>query len=228
MSGIRNSTGSLYIFLFWLSSARTDFCANTRVPWHTRNICHNNLTEKLEQSSGYPMLSDFKNSHPRTWPNSSHLVHFSSHKIYTTPQFSVYIDAKGRQSGACSQRRDKGPLMKSAAPRFSSFHGTWKVSRSNHCGIPEYTSFITEGVSPQKNLIYRFLLHWVPPITKLKFLKSWPHIVYNARQWQLLTPRASTSWRIPTITINGIQTTSQLVIIMWLIRWSHCCISHPL
>ena len=55
------------------------------------------------------MLSDFKNSHPRTWPNSSHLVHFSSHKIYTTPQFSVYIDAKDRQSGACSQRRDKGP-----------------------------------------------------------------------------------------------------------------------
>ena len=58
---------------------------------------------------------------------------------------------------------------------------------------------LLKGCPPKKNLIYRFLLHWVPPITKLKFLKSWPHIVYNAHQWQLLTPRASTSWRIPTI-----------------------------
>ena len=129
-------------------------------------ICHNNLTEKLEQSSGYPMLSDFKNSHPRTWPNSSHLVHFSSHT--STPRVANLVPARSAET--------RVPLMKSAAPRFSSFHGTWKVSRSNHCGIPEYTSFITEGVSPQKNLIYRFLLHWVPPITKLKSLKSWPHI----------------------------------------------------
>ena len=58
---------------------------------------------------------------------------------------------------------------------------------------------LLKGCPPPKNLIYRFLLHWVRPITKLKFLKSWPHIVYNAHQWQLLTPRASTSWRIPTI-----------------------------
>ena len=156
------------------------------------------------------------------WYTSLHIRYIPRHSsaFTSTPRVANLGRARSAET--------RVPLMKSAAPRYSSFHGTWKVSRSNHCGIPEYTSFITEGVSPQKNLIYRFLLHWVPPITKLKFLKSWPHIVYNARQWQLLTPRASTSWRIPTITINGIQTTSQFVIIMCLVRWSHCCISHPL
>ena len=165
MSGIRNSTGSLYVFFFWLSSARTDFCANTRVPWRTRNICHNNLTQKLEQSSGYPMLSDFKNSHPRTWPNSSHLVHFSSHKIYTTPQFSVYIDAKGRQSGACSQRRDKGPAdEKRRSSIFIVSRYVKSIKKQSLWDSWVHFLHYWRGVPP-KNLIYRFLLHWVPPVT---------------------------------------------------------------
>ena len=117
-------------------------------------ICHNNLTEKLEQSSGYPMLSDFKNSHPRTWPNSSHLVHFSSHKIYTTPQFSVYIDAKGRQSspiwGVLAAPRQGPRWWKAPHLDFHRFTVCEKYQEAIIVGFLSTLPSLLKGCPPQK------------------------------------------------------------------------------